>query len=229
MTREEDKELLSNLIFANKKFEENLEELRKLDGIAARAKAIESLDTQVIAQKLKDMSLTHVSRLITDRLNEQFEAQRSEIVKGASAAEAAAKDLSEKAENLRIVADGFNNLDNMSQNLDEFVKKFKSMSVKNLYLGVIIATVVGIFSGGILAYAAQTVGVNPQVAQAATTGEENINGGEILIKKFGEVGAIQDTRDPRWYYIVIPDSSKVKEVTSFVEDGKRYIRVESKK
>ncbi len=229
MTREEDRELLSNLIFANKKFEENLEELRKLDNIAARAKAIESLDTQVIAQKLKDMSLTHVSRLITDRLNEQFESQRVEIVKGAAAAEAAAKDLSAKAENLRIVADGFNNLDNMASDLDEFVKKFKSMGVKNLYLGVIIATVVGIFTGGILSYAAQTVGVNPQVAQAAaTTGEENINGGEILFKKFGEVGAIQDNRDPRWYYIVIPDGQKVREVTSFVEDGKRYIRIESK-
>lgn len=226
MTREEDRELLSNLIFANKKFEENLEELRKLDGIATRAKALNELDTHAIAQKLQDMSLTHVSKLIVTKLNEQFESQRIEIVKGAAAAEQAAIDLSKKAENLRVVADGFNNLDNMSQNLDEFVKKFNSMSVKNLYLGVILATVVGIFAGGILSYSSHTV--NSSSTPAATAGE-GVYGGEVLAKKFGEVGAIQDNRDPKLYYIVIPDGQKVKEVVSFTENGKRYIRIESKK
>lgn len=223
MSREEDKELLSNLIFANRKFEENLEELRKLDGIAARAKALNEIDTQAIVRRLEDVSFSNVSYLIVKKLNEQFEAQAAEIAKGAAAAEAAAKDLSQKAENLRVVADGFNNLDNMSQNLDEFVRKFKSMSVKNLYLGVIVATVTGIFAGGILSYSYQTVG------KPTATAAEGVHGGEVLAQKFGEIGAIQDNRDPRMYYIVIPDGSKVREVASFVEDGKRYIRIESKK
>lgn len=155
MSREEDKKLLAELMFVGEQLKGNIIELQKLDGIAQRAKALNELDAQVIAQKLKDMSLTHVARLITDRLNEQFESQKKEIYASSAAAEAAAKDLSAKADNLRIVADGFNNLDNMSQELDEFVQKFKKMSVKNLYLGVIAATVTGIFTGAILSYSYQ--------------------------------------------------------------------------
>lgn len=228
MTREEDKKLLAELMFVGEQLKGNIAELRKLDGIAKRAEALNEIDTHAIAKKLEDVSFSNVSYLIVKKLNEQFEAQTAEISKGANAAEAAAKNLSEKAENLRVVADGFNNLDNMSQNLDEFVKKFKSMSVKNLYLGVILATVTGIFTGGILSYASQTVGVgNPATPAAAAS--EGVYGGEILAKKFGEVGAVQDNRDPKLYYIVIPDGSKVREVASFVEDGKRFIRIEAKK
>lgn len=226
MTREEDKKLLAELMFVGEQLKGNIAELRKLDNIAKRAEALNEIDIHAIAKKLEDVSFSNVSYLIVKKLNEQFESQTAVISKGANAAEAAAKDLSAKAENLRVVADGFNNLDNMSQNLDEFVKKFKSMSVKNLYLGVVVATVVGIFTGGILSHASQTVG-KPATPDAAAS--EGVYGGEILAKKFGEVGAIQDNRDPKLYYIVIPDGSKVKEVASFTEDGKRFIRIESKK
>lgn len=155
MSREEDKELLSNLIFANKKFAENLEELKKLDGIASRAKAINDVDTSKILEQLDLVSFTQISRKIVDKLNEQLESQNKEVYKSAAAAQEAAKTLTSKAENLAVVADGFNNLDNMSQDLDAFTKKFKQMSVKSLYLGVIVATVVGIFAGGVLSYAYQ--------------------------------------------------------------------------
>ncbi len=154
MTREEDRELLSNLIFANKKFAENLEELKKLDGIAKKAEVINDIDEKIISQ-LEKVNMIRISHEITKSLKEELEKQRSQIAQSATAAEDAAKDLSKKAENLTVVADGFNNLDNMSQDLDEFVKKFKKMSSKSLFLGITVATVVGIFAGGVLSYAYQ--------------------------------------------------------------------------
>ncbi|WP_294889951.1 hypothetical protein [Sulfurimonas sp. RIFCSPLOWO2_12_36_12] len=146
---------IAALTAADAQLQNNLAELRKLDNIAARAKALTELDTEKITEQIEKIGFTQIARKITDKLNEQLEAQSKQIYKSAEAAENAAKELAKKAENLTVVADGFNNLDNMSQDLDEFVKKFKQMSSKSLFLGVIVATVVGIFTGGVLSFAYQ--------------------------------------------------------------------------
>ncbi len=147
--------VIAALTAADAQLQNNLAELRKLDNIAARAKALTELDTQKITEQIEKIGFTQIARVITSKLNEQLEAQGKEVYKSAAAAQEAAKTLTAKAENLAVVADGFNNLDNMAQDLDEFVKKFKKMSSKSLYLGVIVATITGIFAGGVLSYAYQ--------------------------------------------------------------------------
>lgn len=216
MTREEDKELLSNLIFANKKFAENLEELRKLDGIATRAKALNELDTQAIAQKLQDMSLTHVSKLIVTKLNEQFESQKTELLKSSAVAEQAAIDLSKKAENLRVVADGFQNLDNMSDSLSEVSKDIKNWRIKNMYAAIGLSLFFGLVGGTI-------------VSNIGSLFRTEIVENTQILEPFGKIAAIQNAKDPNMFYFAF-DTKKIKpEVESFEQNGVRYILFEVKR
>lgn len=150
--------VVSALTAIEMQLQNNIIELKKLDNIASRAKALTELDTQKITEQIEKLGFTQIARKITDSLKTELEAQKKEIYVSLAAAEAAAKDLSVKAENLRVVSDSFKNLDNMAQDLDEFVQKFKKMSTKSLYLGVIVATITGIFAGSILSYSLQLVG-----------------------------------------------------------------------
>lgn len=148
-------DVVSALTAAEMQLQNNLGELKKLDNLASRAKILSELDTSKILEQLEKVGFTQIARKITDSLKTELEAQKKEIYTSSAALEGAAKDLSVKAENLRIVADGFKNLDNMSDDLQEFIQKFKKMSGKNLFLGVIVATITGIFAGGVLSYAYQ--------------------------------------------------------------------------
>lgn len=209
-------DVVSALTAAEMQLQNNISELKKLDNLAVRLKSIESLDTHVIAEKLKDMSLTHVSKLIVSKMTEDIDTLKKEIYASSAAAEAAAKDLNKKAENLRVVADGFNNLDNMSQDLQDFTNSVKKWRNKSMFIAIGLSLFFGLTSGAIVS--------NISVLMSS----ESIENAKILTEKFGEIGALHDTRDPKLYYFVIPDGAKVKEVVSFTEDGKRYIRIEAK-
>lgn len=216
MTREEDRELLSNLIFANKKFAENLDELKKLDSLAARAAALNEIDTHKILEKLNDVSFTQISRKIVDTIREDLKQQRSEILTAADGAAAAAKDLAAKTVLLKESSDSMLQIDNMSDSLSEVSKDIKSWRLRNIYAAIIVSLFFGLASGTIVSNISTLMS------------PESIHDAQILTSRFGEIGAVQDNKTPKLYYIVIPDGKKVKEVVSFDEDGKRYIRIESK-
>lgn len=209
-------DVVSALTAAEMQLQNNIAELRKLDNLAARAKAIESLDTQKITEQIEKLGFTQIARKITDGLKTELEAQKKEIYTSSSTLETAAKDLNKKAEQLRVVADGFKNLDNMQDDLADFTKSVKNWRIKNMYAAIGLSLFFGLSGGTIVS------NINTMLSP------ESIQNAKILTSKFGEIGAIRDNRDPKWYYLVIPDGQKVKEVVSFTEDGKRYIRIEGK-
>jgi hypothetical protein len=216
MTREEDRELLSNLIFANKKFAENLDELKKLDALAARAAALNEIDTHKILEKLNDVSFTQISRKIVDTIREDLKQQRSEILTAADGAAAAAKDLAAKTVLLKESSDSMLQIDNMAENLEEVAKDIKNWRNKSMFIAIGLSLFFGIASG--------TIASNISVLMSP----ESIQNAQILKSKFGKIAALRDEQNPKLYYLVIPEHHKIKEVVSFVDNDMRYIKIEAK-
>lgn len=217
MSREEDKELLSNLIFANKKFAENLEELKKLDGMAARAAALNEVDTEKILENLNRVSLTRISHEIIKKLKEELEQSREQIITSAAGAEAAAKELSKQSENLRVASDSFMNLDNMADDLNNLVKNVQKWKTKTIYGAVGLSLFFGLFSGVFVSNI------------SSIFAEQAIRNAEILTPKFGAISTLQNKTDPNIYYFAF-DGKKIKpQIETFEKDGVRYILFEGQK
>lgn len=208
--------VVAALTAAEMQLQNNIAELKKLDGLAARAKAIESLDTQKITEQIEKLGFTQIARKITDGLKSELETQKKEIYTSSSAVEMAAKDLNKKAENLIVVADGFKNLDNMADDIQEFTKSVKKWRNKNMFIAIGLSLFFGIASGTIVS--------NISVLMSP----ESIQNAQILKSKFGEIVALHDKQNPKLYYLAIPEHKKIKEVISFVQDDVRYIKIEAK-
>ncbi len=218
MTREEDRELLSNLIFANKKFAENLEELKKLDGISARAAALNEIDTHKILEKLNDVSFTQIARKITGDIREELQKTRLEILKSADEAAAAAKDLAAKTKQLKESSDSLMQIDNMADNLEEVSKNIKSWRIKNMYAAIGLSLFFGLAAGAIVSNIGSLFTPSPSQA---------IQNADILTPKFGKIGVLPHKTDPNMFYMAF-DSQKLKpEVESFEQNGVRYILFQS--
>lgn len=221
MSREEDKELLSNLIFANKKFAENLEELKKLDGLAARAAALNEVDTQKILESLDKVGFTQISRKIVDTIREQLEASRVEIAASSQKAEAAAKDLSQKTELLKESSDSLLQIDNMASDLDDLVKSVKNWKMKNIYAAIGLSLFFGIASGSIASYFILNLS-NSNEAQT-------IQNAELLTPKFGKIAVLPHDTNPNIFYFAFGAKELKKEVQTLEKDGVRYIMFQSQK
>lgn len=209
-------DVVAALTAAEMQLQNNIVELKKLDGIAARAKAIESLDTQKITEQIEKLGFTQIARKITDGLKAELEAQKKEIYTSSSALETAAKYLNQKAENLRVVADGFKNLDNMQDDLQDFTKSVKNWRNKSMFIAIGLSLFFGVVSGAIVS------NINTIMSP------ESIQNAQILKSKFGEIVALRDEQNPKLYYLAIPEHKKIKEVVSFVQDETRYIKIEAK-
>lgn len=219
-TREEDKELLSNLIFANKKFAENLEELKKLDGLTARAAALNEIDTHKILEKLNDVSFTQISRKIVDTIREDLAKTRTEILTAADGAAAAAKELSQKTELLKESSDSLLQIDNMADSLEEVSKNIKTWRIKNVYAAIGLSLFFGLAAGAIVSNVGSLFTNTPPQA---------IQGGQILTPVFGSVGVLPHKTDPNIFYFAF-DAQKIKpEIESFEQNGVRYILFQSQK
>lgn len=191
-------------------------ELRKLDNLASRAKILSELDTSKILEQLEKVGFTQIARKITDNLKSELEAQKKEIYTSSSALETAAKDLNKKAENLTIVADGFKNLDNMADDLQDFAKSVKKWRNKNMFIAIGLSLFFGVVSGAIVS------NINTIMSP------ESIQNAQILKSKFGEIVALRDEQNTKLYYLAIPEHQKIKEVVSFIQDNTRYIKIEAK-
>lgn len=208
--------VVAALTAAEMQLQNNIVELKKLDGLAAKAKAIESLDTKKITEQIEKLGFTQIAKKITDGLKSELEAQKKEIYTSSATIETAAKNLSEKAENLRVVADGFKNLDNMADDLADFTKSVKNWRNKSMFISIGLSLFFGLVSGTIVS------NINTIMSP------ESIQNAQILKSKFGEIVALHDKQNPKLYYIAIPEHKKIKEVTSFVQGDVRYIKIESK-
>ena len=209
-------DVVAALTAAEMQLQNNIVELKKLDNLAARAKAIESLDTQKIIEQIEKLGFTQIARKITDSLKSELETQKKEIYTSSSALETATKDLNKKAENLIIVADGFKNLDNMADDLQDFTKSVKKWRNKNMFIAIALSLFFGLSSGVFVS------NINSIFAA------ESIQNAQILKSKFGEIVALRDEQNPKLYYLAIPEHQKIKEVVSFVQDNTRYIKIEAK-
>jgi hypothetical protein len=219
MSREEDKKLLAELMFVGEQLQGNIAELKKLDGLAARAGALNEIDTQKIMDRLNSVSFTQIERKIVDTIREDLSRTRSEILASASAAADAAKELSKKTELLKESSDSLLQIDNMASDLDTLVKSVKNWKTKTIYGAIGLSLFFGISSGAI---------VSNMGTIFAPTPPESIENAQILSSKFGKIVALQDQQSPKMYYIAIPSHSKIKDVVSFVDNNTRYIRIESK-
>lgn len=208
--------VVAALTAAEMQLQNNIVELKKLDNLAARAKAIESLDTQKITEQIEKLGFTQIARKITDGIKSELETQKKEIYTSSAAIEAAAKDLNKKAEELRVVADGFRNLDNMADDLSDFTKSVKNWRNKSMFIAIGLSLFFGLVSGTIVS------NINTIMSP------ESIQNAQILKSKFGEIVALRDEQNPKLYYLAIPEHKKIREISSFVQDDVRYIKIEAK-
>lgn len=216
-SREEDRKLLVEFMFVGEQLKGNLAELQKLDGIAARAAALNEIDTQKIMEKLNDVSFTQISRKIVDTIREDLKQTRTEILTAAGEAGAAAKELAQKTELLKESSDSMLQIDNMADNLEEVSKYIKSWRIKNMYAAIGLSLFFGLAAGAIVS----NIG-------SLFTPSQAIQNAEILAP-FGKISAIQNGKDPNMYYFAF-DAKKLKpEVESFEQNGVRYILFQSKK
>ncbi|MDD3855999.1 hypothetical protein [Sulfurimonas sp.] len=209
-------DVVSALTAAEMQLQNNLGELKKLDNLASRAKILSELDTSKILEQLEKVGFTQIARKITDNLKSELETQKKEIYTSSSALETATKDLNKKAENLIIVADGFKNLDNMADDLQDFTKSVNRWRNKSMFIALGLSLFFGLSSGVFVS------NINSIFAA------ESIQNAQILKSKFGEIVALQDEQNPKLYYLAIPEHQKIKEVVSFVQDNTRYIKIEAK-
>lgn len=215
MSREEDKELLSNLIFANKKFSENLAELKSLDGIAKRAEILTSINTETILAKMDGLNYTQIARKITSDIREELQKTRLDLIKSSEGASEAAKELSQKTQLLKESSDSLLQIDNMSDSLEELVKSVKQWKMRNIYAAISLSLLFGIASGSIV-----TTIITPTVSN-----DNKIIKNAELLAPFGEVAVLQNDKNKNIYYFAF--AGKIKKVESIEQNGVFYIQFEA--
>lgn len=219
-SREEDRKLLVELMFVGEQLKGNIVELRKLDGIAQRAKALNEIDTEKIMDRLNSVSFTQIERKIVDTIREDLKQTRTEILSAADEAAAAAKDLSQKTELLKESSDSLLQIDNMASDLDDLVKSVKNWKMRNIYAAISLSLFFGIASGSIASYF---------ILNLSNSEVQAIENAQILTPKFGKIGVLPHKSDPNMFYMAF-DSQKLKpEVESFEQYGVRYIMFKSQK
>lgn len=218
MSRDEDKKLLAELMFVSEKIQKQIEELQSLDGIAARAAALNEIDTEKIMDRLNSVSFTQIERKIVDTIREDLKQTRTEILTAAAAAEAAARELSQKTELFKESSDSLMQIDNMSEVLEETSKDIKNWRIKNMYAAIALSLFFGTAAGTIVS----NIG-------SLFTSSQPIENAQILTPKFGKIGVLPHKSDPNMFYMAF-DSQKLKpEVESFEQNGVRYILFQSQK
>lgn len=220
MPREEDQKLLAELMFVSEQMKNQIKELQALDGIAARAAALNEVDTEKILENLNRVSLTRISHEIIKNLKEELQKSRNEIITAAAGAEAAAKELSKQSENLRLASDSFLNLDNMSDDLNTLVSNVKNWKTKTIYG----ATALGLFFGLLSGVLVSNIGTllsnspTPQIIQNA----------ELLTPKFGKIAVLPDEKNKNKFYLAF-GAKELTQVEFLEENGVKYIVLHSQK
>jgi hypothetical protein len=216
-SREEDRKLLVELMFVGEQLKGNLSELQKLDGIAARAAALNEIDTQKIMDRLNSVSFTQIERKIVDTIREDLSKTRDEILTAAGEAEAAAKELTQKTELLKESSDSMLQIDNMADNLEEVSKNIKSWRIKNMYAAIGLSLFFGISATAIVS----NIG-------SLFTSTESIQNAQILTPKFGKIAVLPHKTDPSIFYLAF-GSKELTRVETMEENEIKYIVIHSQK
>lgn len=211
-------DVVSALTAAEMQLQNNLVELKKLDGIAKKAEILSEISTESILSKMDGLNYTQIARKITGDIREELQKTRLEILKSADEAAGAAKDLAAKTELLKESSDSLMQIDNMSENLEEVAKAIKKWRIKNMYAAIALSLFFGISAGAIVS----NVG-------SLFTSSQPIENAQILTQKFGKIGVLPHKTDPNMFYMAF-DSQKIKpDVESFEQNGVHYILFQAQK
>lgn len=214
-------DVVAALTAAEMQLQTNIVELKKLDGIAARANELAKIDTPAILSQLNQLSFTQISRKIVDSIREQLEQSRAEMAQSTQKVEAAAKDLAAKTQLLKESSDSLLQIDNMAEDLDDLVKSVKNWRIKSMYAAIGLSLFFGIASGSIASYFIQNFS-NSNEAQA-------IQNAELLTPRFGKIAVLPHDTDPKIFYFAFGSKELKPEVQTLEKNGVRYIMFQSQK
>lgn len=157
MTREDEKQLLADLVFANQQLRDNLRELQKFDKLTQKVSELEKIDTAAIAQKINDANIDKFIKDIAYRINLNL----TEVFTKTSAAqrrvEEAGDTLKNAAIELKKTSSNLMELDVIAKSVTRVENYHKSYKNKSWYIGLAVAIFTGIFTGGVLVYSKSTV------------------------------------------------------------------------
>ncbi len=208
--------IVSSLTAVEMQLQNNVLELKKLDNISARAKAINEVDTDKILSQFEKINFDQITHKIVDTLQKQLESQRVQISKSSSSVELASAELTKKSENLILVADGFKNLDNMADDLSEFIASVKKWRNKNMFIAIGLSLFFGLFSGVF-------------VSNFETFfKEEPIQNGHLLTPKFGKIAVLPDDKNKDKFYLAF-GAKELTQVEILEENAVKYIVIHAQK
>lgn len=199
----------------------NVGELKKLDGIAARANELAKIDTPAILNQLNQLSFTQISRKIVDSIREQLESSRAEMAQSTQKVEAAAKDLSQKTELLKESSDSLLEINNMSDSLNQIENSIKNWRIKTTYAAIAFSIFGGLVSGVVVS--------NIGSLFNSFTQTQTIQNAELLTPKFGKIAVLPHDTNPNVFYFAFGAKELKKEVQTIEKDGVRYIMFQSQK
>lgn len=211
-------DVVSALTAAEMQLQNNLVELKKLDGIAQKAEVLSQISTESILSKMDGLNYTQIARKITGDIREELQKTRLEILKSADEATAAAKDLAAKTELLKESSDSLLQIDNMAENLEEVAKDIKKWRIKSMYAAIALSLFFGIAAGTI----ASNIG-------SLFIPSQTIQNADILTPKFGKIAVLSHDTNPNVFYFAFGAKELKKEVQTLEKDGVRYIMIQSQK
>ena len=194
MTREEEKQLLADLVFANQQLRDNLRQLQKFDTLTQKVHELEKIDTAAIAKQIQEFSAEQLINDIYHRINLKMTQTDKRINMAEAALQESAQKLKDGAKELNETSSNLMQLDVIAKSIQKVEDYNKSYKVKTMYGAVIVALITGIFTGGILAYSKSTV-----QDEAAPWLEFAAQNNAKVEKNF-------ETQE---YYISIPQNSRI--------------------
>lgn len=210
-------DVVAALTAAEMQMQNNLNELKTLDGLAQKAEALSKIDTESILAKMDGLNYTQIARKITGDIREELQKTRLEILKSADEAAAAAKDLATKTELLKESSDSLMQIENMNDTLKEVANSIKNWRIKNMYAAIGLSLFFGIVAGTIVS----NIG-------ALFTPSQTIQNAELLTPKFGKIAVLPHDSDPNTFYIAF-GAKELNNVETLEQDGVKYIVIHSQK
>ncbi|DAB28010.1 MAG: hypothetical protein A2513_02835 [Sulfurimonas sp. RIFOXYD12_FULL_33_39] len=153
MTREEEKQLLADLVFANQQLRDNLRELQKFDKLTQKVSELEKIDTEAIAEKINDANIDKFISDIAYRINLDLNKVYTKTNNAQIEVKEAAQKLKDGAKELNEAQSGLMQLENIAKSITKVEEFNRAHKVKTWYAGIIAALFLGVFSGSALTYA----------------------------------------------------------------------------
>lgn len=153
MTREDEKKLLTDLMFANEQLAANLKELKKLDQLTQKISELEKIDTKAIVRQIQDLNAEELIDALYQKINHQIRSMGDRVAQAGRKVEGAGDKLLSSAKELNETSSNLMQLENIAKSIKKIEDFDKSYRQKSWYIGLAVAIFTGIFAGGALAYA----------------------------------------------------------------------------